>query len=244
MLKKELTVSDLIALLSVFAVGLSVLSNAYFYYSLDALWIMSTLSPSVYFVEVFRVLFLVCLLIISAACFEWLYKILLKSLFRKRKIFYKNNEQEIKNLLAKKRKSFIRGYTVFSVLLMNLIFKVLENFGFIFTIQIYIWAFFIFGLSMALVTNHTLDLITKRITLALMVILVTALNAEIKIAYLSEAPTVYFKDNSSRSQQAQLLEAYQDKIIVFRQAITGDDKVITILKIDQVERIVAKDLAN
>ena len=84
--------------------------------------------------------------------------------------------------LIKNKKSYIRGFTVFSILLLMIIFCGLSKLGISVTNSIIYWTYFILGLSLALLTNKSLDLVTRRLTLILIVISVTALNAEIKIS--------------------------------------------------------------
>ena len=165
-----------------------------------------------------------------------------QTLIIKRKIPYKNNEKEINILLIKNKKSYIRGFTVFSILLLMIIFCGLSKLGISVTNSIIYWTYFILGLSLALLTNKSLDLVTRRLTLILIVISVTALNAEIKISRLKNAPVVFVKESNSKVVRATLVEAYQDKIIVANSKdLNGGLKI---LKLDQVEKIVPIDSMN
>jgi len=163
-----------------------------------------------------------------------------QTLIIKRKIPYKNNEKEINILLIKNKKSYIRGFTVFSILLLMIIFCGLSKLGISVTNSIIYWTYFILGL--ALLTNKSLDLVTRRLTLILIVISVTALNAEIKRSRLKNAPVVFVKESNSKVVRATLVEAYQDKIIVANSKdLNGGLKI---LKLDQVEKIVPIDSMN
>lgn len=239
---KEFSLTDIIAVISTVALVVTMASQTYFYYKLDALWVMSILSPSVYFIEVMKVLLLTSILIVGVSIFETIYSFLLKILIIKRKIPYKNNEKEINILLIKNKKSYIRGFTVFSILLLMIIFWGLSKLGISVTNSIIYWTYFILGLSLALLTNKSLDLVTRRLTLILIVISVTALNAEIKISRLKNAPVVFVKESNSKVVRATLVEAYQDKIIVANSKdLNGGLKI---LKLDQVEKIVPIDSMN
>ncbi|QEK35652.1 hypothetical protein F9230_09855 [Acinetobacter johnsonii] len=239
---KEFSLTDIIAVISTVALVVTMASQTYFYYKLDALWVMSILSPSVYFIEVMKVLLLTSILIVGVSIFETIYSFLLKILIIKRKIPYKNNEKEINILLIKNKKSYIRGFTVFSILLLMIIFCGLSKLGISVTNSIIYWTYFILGLSLALLTNKSLDLVTRRLTLILIVISVTALNAEIKISRLKNAPVVFVKESNSKVVRATLVEAYQDKIIVANSKdLNGGLKI---LKLDQVEKIVPIDSMN
>lgn len=239
---KEFSLTDIIAVISTVALVVTMASQTYFYYKLDALWVMSILSPSVYFIEVMKVLLLTSILIVGVSIFETIYSFLLKILIIKRKIPYKNNEKEINILLIKNKKSYIRGFTVFSILLLMIIFWGLSKLGISVSNSIIYWTYFILGLSVALLTNKSLDLVTRRLTLILIVISVTALNAEIKISRLKNAPVVFVKESNSKVVRATLVEAYQDKIIVANSKdLNGGLKI---LKLDQVEKIVPIDSMN
>ena len=239
---KEFSLTDIIAVISAAALIVTMASQTYFYYKLDALWVMSILSPSVYFIEVMKVLLLTSILIVGVSIFETIYSFLLKILIIKRKIPYKNNEKEINILLIKNKKSYIRGFTVFSILLLMIIFGGVSKLGISVTNSIIYWTYFILGLSLALLTNKSLDLVTRRLTLILIVISVTALNAEIKISRLKNAPVVFIKESNSKVVRATLVEAYQDKIIVANSKdLNGGLKI---LKLDQVEKIVPIDSMN
>ncbi|MHC5170653.1 hypothetical protein ACVIAJ_09885 [Acinetobacter johnsonii] len=239
---KEFSLTDIIAVISAAALIVTMASQTYFYYKLDALWVMSILSPSVYFIEVMKVLLLTSILIVGVSIFETIYSFLLKILIIKRKIPYKNNGKEINTLLIKNKKSYIRGFTVFSILLLMIIFWGLSKLGISVTNSIIYWTYFILGLSLALLTNKSLDLVTRRLTLILIVISVTALNAEIKISRLKNAPVVFIKESNSKVVRATLVEAYQDKIIVANSKdLNGGLKI---LKLDQVEKIVPIDSMN
>ena len=144
--------------------------------------------------------------------------------------------------LIKNKKSYIRGFTVFSILLLMIIFCGLSKLGISVTNSIIYWTYFILGLSLALLTNKSLDLVTRRLTLILIVISVTALNAEIKRSRLKNAPVVFVKESNSKVVRATLVEAYQDKIIVANSKdLNGGLKI---LKLDQVEKIVPIDSMN
>ena len=77
---KEFSLTDIIAVISTVALVVTMASQTYFYYKLDALWVMSILSPSVYFIEVMKVLLLTSILIVGVSIFETIYSFLLKIL--------------------------------------------------------------------------------------------------------------------------------------------------------------------
>lgn len=240
---KELSITDIMAVVSAVALIVTVASQTYFYYRINALWVMSILSPSIYFIEVINVLALSFILIVSVPLFESIYRLLIKWLIGKRKIVYKENTNEIKILLIKKRKKYVRYFTVFSIICLLSIFSIFRVLELPITLRIELFTFFIFGLCLSLFTNKELEVFTRRITLILIIICVTALNAEIKIAYLKYAPIVYLKnENYEHGNKNRLLQSYQDNVVIFEDQ--NSKLVVRVSKIDQVEKIEEYEVSN
>ena len=74
MIKKEFSISELFGILSVVALTISVLANTYFYYSLDAIWVMSVLSPTFYVMDIIKVITALSVVIFFNAFFVFYYK--------------------------------------------------------------------------------------------------------------------------------------------------------------------------
>lgn len=104
---KELSLTDLIALISTISVLVSVTSQAYFYYRLDALWVMSLLTPSIYFVEVVKVIILFILLFSNILIVELLFKKIIKYISGKKKVKLLNNEADVQELLSRQQKNMV-----------------------------------------------------------------------------------------------------------------------------------------
>lgn len=239
---KESSLTDIIAAISAAALVVTMVSQTYFYYRLDALWLLSILPPSVFFLEVLRVLALVVILILGALGSEVIYKFILNICLRKRKIIYKNNEDSIKKLLDKKRKSFVRGYSIFSIILLYCVFIIFQKFGFLLTNEVMFWTAFTWGALLKIVSDKELSMFTKRTSLISVLICATVLNAEIKIAYINKAPIVYIKNEDQEENEARLLDMYQDKVIVFYQ---DDSKYeFSVLQSDQIEKIIGSSIVN
>ena len=51
---KELSLTDYISGVSAIGLAISVISQSYFYFRLDALWVMSLISPTIYLFDVIR----------------------------------------------------------------------------------------------------------------------------------------------------------------------------------------------
>jgi hypothetical protein len=69
MIKKELSITELFGVFSIIGISITVISNTYFYYQLDAIWMTSLLSPTFYLFEVFKVM----LVFVSAVIFVGLF---------------------------------------------------------------------------------------------------------------------------------------------------------------------------
>ncbi|MDD0802097.1 hypothetical protein N5E66_15495 [Acinetobacter johnsonii] len=239
---KESSLTDIIAAISAVALVVTMASQTYFYYRLDALWLLSILPPSVFFIEVLRVLALVVILILGAFASEAIYKLIIKLCMKKRKILYKDNADAIKNLLDKKRKSFVRGYAVFSIVLLYFVLVAFQKFGFLITTEVMFWTAFTWGSLLKTVSSKELNNITRRVSLVFILICTTALNAEIKIAYINTAPIVFMKSEKGERNEVKLLDMYQDKVIVFYQ---NDSKYeFNVLQSDQIEKIVGSSIVN
>lgn len=239
---KESSLTDIIAAISAVALVVTMASQTYFYYRLDALWLLSILPPSVFFLEVLRVLALAIVLIIGALGAEEIYKFVIKICIKKRKIIYKDNEKEVKVILGKKRESFIRGYTIFSIVLLYFIFMALRKFEFLITSEVMFWTAFTWGALLKTVASKELDGLTRRVSLIFILICTTALNAEIKIAYIADAPIVFIKEENEVRRELKLLDMYQDKVIVFYK---GNSKYeFNVIQSDQIEKIVGSSSVN
>lgn len=120
MIKKELSITELFGVLSVVALSISVLSNAFFYYSLDALWVMSVLSPTFYIFEIIKVTAILFSAIAVVGGLIELYQFLLKkSQILKPKARYRLNlhsdNSVLKGSLKRAEKRFVLGQNFFVV---------------------------------------------------------------------------------------------------------------------------------
>lgn len=127
MIKKELSITELFGVLSVVALSISVFSNAFFYYSLDAVWVMSILSPTFYIFEILKVLLLmsgvIVLVIFLMETFKWLIK---KSFnFRQKKRFKLSTDPDQTDntyqAIIQQDKSFHFWQTIFVIAIASII---------------------------------------------------------------------------------------------------------------------------
>lgn len=241
---KEFTLTDLIALGSAVALIVTTASQTYFYLRLDALWLLNILSPLIFFVEVLRTILLTFILILLSLFLEFIYSYLVKFFLRKERITYKGNNKKIEKLLFNKRKSFIRGYTIFSTTIFLIILLTLRKLGFPITTEVILWSSFTFGSVVELIVNKEYNSKRdfKKFMLVFILMCVTALNAEIKIAYLNMSPSVYLKDKNINDNNLKLLDIYQDKVVVFMEDKSRYKFIV--LPTNEIQKIEGYDSSN
>lgn len=237
---KELSLTDLIALISTISVLVSVTSQAYFYYRLDALWVMSLLTPSIYFVEVVKVIILFILLFSNILIVELLFKKIIKYISGKKKVKLLNNEADVQELLSRQQKKYGNNLTVFLGIMIFVEWFLLNYFTNIFRVGILLWISAISGLILALLTDKEFDRTIRYVTLGMILLCVTALNAELKIVELDRAPYVYLKNDND--EKYRLVEVTQDKVIIFK--VVDSNYQIQLMNADQIKKIVAEVSPN
>ena len=62
---KEISITEIMGLLSFVGIAISVIAQTYFYLRLDAIWVMSIISPTIYLLDIIKVI--VCLLVIMGS---------------------------------------------------------------------------------------------------------------------------------------------------------------------------------
>ena len=236
---KELSLTDLITFVSAISVLVSIASQTYFYYRLDALWIMSFLTPSIYFIEVIRVMILFAILVFNVICIEQIFKWGLKCIVHKKKIrFFSNNDYL--QVLTEAQKKYGNNLTVFLGIMIFVEWFLLNYFTNIFRVGILLWISAISGLILALLTDKEFDRTIRYVTLGMILLCVTALNAELKIVELDRAPYVYLKNDND--EKYRLMEVTQDKVIIFN--VVDSNYQIQLMNTDQIKKIVAEVSPN
>lgn len=236
---KELSFTDLIAIFSTISVLVSIASQTYFYFRFDALWILSFLTPSIYFIEVIRVMILFILIFFNAICIEELFKWGLKYIVKKKKVRW-STHQNSSDLLAKSYKKYETNQTIFFGVVILIEWGLLNYFIGYFHITILIFVCVISGLILTLLTDKTLDRMIRFVTLGLIILFITALNGELKIRELKQTPKVSVKNNPT--YEYKVLEVIQNRVIVFDDKKTNIE--IKIVPIDDIEKIVVEKSPN
>lgn len=67
---KELNITEFVSLLTIVALSICVISQTYFYYRLDALWVMSLIPPSIYLFDIIKVIVFILLNLIMVMSLE------------------------------------------------------------------------------------------------------------------------------------------------------------------------------
>ncbi len=242
MIKKELSITELFGVLSVVALSISVFSNAFFYYSLDAVRVMSILSPTFYIFEILKVLFLmsevIVLVIFLMETFKWLIK---KSFnFRQKKRFKLSTDPDQTDntyqAIIQQDKSFHFWQTIFVIAITSIIVFLLTTFGLI-SITSMFWNCVLIGLTFGIFTNKEIkkDNEIKLFILIIFVALTTCFSAQIKLNNLEQLPMAKLKDEDN-STGWYILDASQDKLILLKH---DSKKVIRIAKLEEIDRIIS-----
>ncbi|WP_262776435.1 hypothetical protein [Acinetobacter bereziniae] len=158
MIKRELSITELFGVLSVVALTISVFSNAYFYYSLDAIWVMSILSPTFYIFEILKVLVLMAgsILVVGFLMdiFKWMIKKSYK--FRQKKRFKLSTQNILTDCkykeIFKQNESFQFWQTTFVIVICTIIVVLFTLFGLI-KFNSMLWNSFLIGLTLGIFTN-------------------------------------------------------------------------------------------
>lgn len=216
MIKKDLSIPELFGVLSVIALSISVLSNVYFYYCLDAMWVMSILSPTFYISEILKVLVLmsiaICFVGLLMDAFKWLiktsYKVRLKECL---KLPSQHDASDIHyQKIIKLEKSFQFWQMIFIVTVSTIFIFLLTLFKFI-SFASMLWSSILIGL----------------------VALTTCFSAHIKLNNLDQLPIAKLK-NTKDITDWYVLDGSQDKLILLN---LSPQKVIKVVKLDEIDRI-------
>jgi len=242
MIKKELSITELFAVLSVIALTISVFSNTYFYYSLDALWVMSILSPSFYIFEILKVLVLMCGSILVVGLLMDTYKWLIRQsfYFRQKKRFKLSTNDllsiDIYQKILKLHKSFQFWQTIFVAVIFTIVIVLLTKFGFI-GFSSMLWNSVLIGLTLGIFTNKEIkkDQTLKIFVFIVFVTLTTCFSAQIKLNNLAQLPLAILK-NEKNDRHWYVLDGSQDKFILLNK---DSKKIIKVVKFEEIDRIIS-----
>lgn len=242
MIKRELSITELFGVLSVVALTISVFSNAYFYYSLDAIWVMSILSPTFYISEILKVLVLMAgsILVVGFLMdiFKWMIKKSYK--FRQKKRFKLSTQNILTDCkykeIFKQNESFQFWQTTFVIVIYTIIVVLFTLFGLI-KFNSMLWNSFLIGLTLGIFTNKEIkkDKELKLFVFIVFFALTTCFSAQIKLNDIEKLPVAKLK-NDKELINWYVLDGSQDKLILLQQSSRN---VIKIVKFEEIDRIIS-----
>lgn len=239
MIQKELSLTELFGALSVIALSISVISNAYFYYSLDAMWVMSILSPAFYVSEIIKVLALIFAPIALVGMLMDLYAFILRKAHHlKPKKRYKlsagENNHEIKLQLRLNEKKFVHWQSLF------VIFTAISCIAGLFVLKLIsqttmFWSVILIGIILAIFTNEEVrkDKGLRYLMLMMLAVLSTCFSAQLKLNNLSSSPEAVLKVKDNNKWI--VLDSFQGSVILLNRA--ENNSHIKIVKFEEIDRI-------
>lgn len=239
MIQKELPLTELLGILSAIALSISVISNAYFYYSLDAIWVMSILSPAFYVSEIIKVLALILAVTALVGMPMALYAFLLRKAHHfKPKKRYKlsagGDNHEIKQQLRLAEKKFVRWPSFFVVFITVSCITCLSALNIISRPAV-LWTAVLIGVILIILTDEEVrkDKGLRYLVLMILAVLATCFSAQLKLNNLSSSPeaVLKLKDNNKWI----VLDSVQDSVILLNRA--ENNASIKIVKFEEIDRI-------
>ncbi|NHB58599.1 hypothetical protein G9F32_11325 [Acinetobacter sp. 194] len=244
MIKKELSITELFGVLSIIGISITVISNTYFYYQLDAIWMTSLLSPTFYLFEVFKVMLVFCSAVIFVDFFVERYDTCARYLYRKilRKKSFKfdvlgHNHSFIKAQMV----GYFNRYTCFKTLFLTFLLSipiiVLKSMHLVNTANFF-WLCVLLGLIAGLQINRHIkqDKIFHYFILFLIIVICSFITAHIKLDHLNDLPIAVLK-SSSDDRSWLVLESSNDKTILLNAMNHQDFKIV---KFEEIDRIISK----
>ncbi|UUS58801.1 MULTISPECIES: hypothetical protein [unclassified Acinetobacter] len=243
MIKKELSITELFGILSIAALTISVISNAFFYYSLDAIWIMSVLSPSFYIFEIIKVLVLSCSVIAVVGVLLDFYKFLFKQYCKskpKKKILVSNHitEAELKEKIEQflKKHKLLQAIFVIIVCVSGLITLYVNNF---IGQTSMLWGAVLIGITLNIFTDDEVrrDKPLKFLVLTILAIFATCFSAQLKLNDIKKSPVATLKIKDVNKWY--VLDSFQGNVILFNDSENKSN--IKVVKFEDIDRISSTD---
>ena len=243
MIKKELSITELFGVLSVIALSISVLSNAFFYFSLDALWVMSVLSPTFYIFEIIKVTVILFSAIAGVGGLIALYKFLLKKWqILKPKARYRLNihgdNSELKRSVKSSERRFEIGQIFFISIVTTIGTVILFHFKWIGYTSV-LWCTVLAGSILTFLTDNEIhkDKSSRIVILSIITLFATCFSAQLKLNSIQNAPIAFLK--SPDKNKWYVLDGFQDKVILLSQEKNKSN--IKVVKFEEIDRITSTD---
>jgi hypothetical protein len=236
MILKEVTVTEALSFLSAFALMISLINQTYFYYRLDAMWVMSLLSPTIYLFDIFNIISILLILISIMALLNFIYKkIISKNIYKKRIIFRQGDD--LSKLLNENRKKYERNFIIFIMLILMILITCASYMGFKASIYFFGISGVLLGISIVLVMDNSISRRIRLFVSAFLLIIASILHGEYRYINFQDAPNVGIKHEKNTSTNYKLLGIGKDKAIL---SISDGDsnhsfKIIDLNQIDKIE---------
>jgi MFS family permease len=238
---KKLSITDFFAIITAISVTITAATQTYFYFRLDALWLMPLINPSIYLIEVIKVfLFLLCVLLITAVL-GGMYAWLTKKIRHKKKI--KISELDAKaltKLLDKNRKLYKRNFTrfymgIFAILSFALIFIFKHSYLLITPLLSGGILGAALGCVLTIFLEKDLSRELKFVLLVACIIFISFFNAEMKYSLLKFAPNVHLLNDKHDFNGTKLIEISQGKVILLKRQQQSNE--FTIVDTNEIKKI-------
>jgi len=234
---RDLSLTDYISGVSAIGLTISVISQSYFYFRLDALWVMSLISPTIYLFDVIKVIVLLLILVGGVIALEQFYRYLTKKFRHKKKVRYIEGKS-IDDLLIKNRVRYERNFNIFLCVLVCIFTFFLALLKFRATLALFVILGIFLGIVILIALDKTLSKVTRRTFLGLLLFVGSLLHGEYKYMQIVELPQVLLKDKKSEFNQSKLLEVTKTDAILFQR----DNKravSFKIINLNQIDKIIA-----
>lgn len=232
---KELSIGEIITILTGIGLSISVIAQTYFYMRLDAIWIMSIISPTIYALDIIKIIILVIITFGGFLSLEENYRKLTRRLRLRKKIIYRE-DTDLSEILINNRKMYERIFRFLVFFGIWLICVFLSDFQ-IKTTYIFL---VILGVCIAILLTLTLDKSLdknfKRSLLGVLLILGAVGLGELKFIQIETFPIVMLTEQKSEFHKSKLLEISKTEAILLKKDEKGafSFKIITSNQIDKI----------
>lgn len=236
---KELSITEFVSLLTVAALSICVITQTYFFYRLDALWVMSLIPPSIYLFDVIKVIAFIFVSIFVVFYLESVFRKLTKIRRHKKKIRYEQTD-EIRGILIKNRKAYERNLVVFICSIVIALGTGLSIYGFKFSLILSFVFGAMIGIIITLSTDKSLTRNFKLGLLGVLLIVGAIVIGELKYAEISSLPKVTLVAELEKKSTYNLLELSKTNAVIFKRDKNGTNsfKIVDLNQIHSIQSVI------
>lgn len=233
---KELSIGEIVTILTGIGLSISVIAQSYFYFRLNSIWVMSLISPTIYLLDVIKVISILLTLLIGILGIEIAYRKCTKKIRVRKRIVYRQGD-DILDYLNKNRIKYEITFRVFliAVLAMVIIF-LLPTLNFKANLVFY----FIFGICLGtvlmLVLEKSLSRKFRLFTTLFLLVISSILYGEYKFIKLENLPQIIQKNHSTLNNRLYLLEISRTNAVLLERSENGANsfKIVDLNQIDTI----------